>query len=83
MADIVKSYGWAAQPRDPSSLLGHRKNIRDPDPQLVASINLPDSSLATSALDYAKRELNTETFNHSMRVYYYGIITILLPLTVL
>ncbi|KAL8787449.1 MAG: hypothetical protein Q9213_002226 [Squamulea squamosa] len=72
MSDAVKSYGWQAKPRDPSVILGEKKNIKDPKPETVASIKLPDSSLATSVLKYAERELPLETFNHSMRVYYYG-----------
>lgn len=73
MADAVKTYGWEAKPRDPSVILGGKKNIKDPMPQTVASIKLPDSTLAASVLQYAATELSTPTFNHSMRVFYYGM----------
>ncbi|KAI4230226.1 MAG: hypothetical protein L6R36_000191 [Xanthoria steineri] len=72
MANAVKTYGWEAKPRDPSVILGGKKNIKDPMPQTVASIKLPDSTLAASVLQYAATELSTPTFNHSMRVFYYG-----------
>ncbi|KAI4113799.1 MAG: hypothetical protein LQ338_008110 [Usnochroma carphineum] len=72
MSNEVRSYGWEAQPRDLSIVLSGKKNIRDPKPQTVASNKLPDAPLAKSVLEYAERELSTETFNHSMRVYYYG-----------
>ncbi|KAL8802067.1 MAG: hypothetical protein Q9223_007075 [Gallowayella weberi] len=72
MSDIVKSYGWEAKPRNPSVILGEKKFVKDAEPQPVASIELPDTPLARSTLEYAKRELKKETFNHSMRVYYYG-----------
>ncbi|KAL8853739.1 MAG: hypothetical protein Q9221_001382 [Calogaya cf. arnoldii] len=72
MPDAVKTYGWEAQPRDPSVILRGKKNVKDPKPQTVASIKLPDSTLAASVLEYAERELSTTTFNHSMRVFYYG-----------
>ncbi|KAL8925729.1 MAG: hypothetical protein Q9172_002120 [Xanthocarpia lactea] len=72
MSDAVILYGWEALPRDSSIVLDGKKNIKDPQPQNVASIKLPDSTLAASVLEYAQKELSTETFNHSMRVYYYG-----------
>ncbi|KAI4247155.1 MAG: hypothetical protein LQ352_006206 [Teloschistes flavicans] len=72
MSNEIKLYGWEAKPRDPSVVLSGKKNIRDPEPQTIASTKLPDTPLAKSVLEYAKKELSTETFNHSMRVYYYG-----------
>lgn len=72
MSDAVKTYGWEAKPRDPSVFLRGKKNIKDPVPQTVASVQLPDSALTTSVLNYAQAELSTPTFNHSMRVFYYG-----------
>ncbi|KAL8940803.1 MAG: hypothetical protein Q9216_002629 [Gyalolechia sp. 2 TL-2023] len=72
MSTATDPYGWAAKPRDVSELLHGKKNNQNPQPQTVASIDFPDTPLANSVLEYAKKELNTETFNHSMRVYYYG-----------
>ncbi|KAL8995321.1 MAG: hypothetical protein Q9169_004925 [Polycauliona sp. 2 TL-2023] len=72
MSDAIKTYGWEAKPRDPSVWLHGNKNINDPVPQMVASIELPSSTLAASVLEYAETELSTPTFNHSMRVFYYG-----------
>lgn len=72
-------YGWAAQPRDVSVLLDGKKNNNEPKPQTVADTSLPDTQLATAVLEYARKQLPTETFNHSMRVYYYG--TVALPST--
>lgn len=75
MSQALESYGWAAQPRDVSVLLGGKKNNKAPEPQTVANTKLPDTPLARSILEYAREELTTETFNHSMRVYYYGIVS--------
>ncbi|KAL8673692.1 MAG: hypothetical protein Q9168_001907 [Polycauliona sp. 1 TL-2023] len=72
MSDPVKTYGWQARPRNPAVFLNGKKNVQDPEPQVVASIELPSSPLAASVLKYAETELSTATFNHSMRVYYYG-----------
>ena len=56
-----------------------QKNIKDPQPQLVQDIILPDTALAKSIMEYARRELPEQTFNHSMRVYYYGRIQFVPP----
>ncbi|KAL8962143.1 MAG: hypothetical protein Q9193_001410 [Seirophora villosa] len=72
MSNAIDMYGWAAQPRDVSVLLDGKKNNDEPKPQTVAGTSLPDTPLATSVLEYARKQLPTETFNHSMRVYYYG-----------
>ena len=53
MSDAVKTYGWEAQPRDPSVILGGKKNVKDPKPLTVASIKLPDSTLAASVLKFS------------------------------
>ena len=68
-----KTYGWTAQPRDVSTFLGDKKGLKAPEPQTVDNILIPDTPLAKAVLDYAQKELSEETFNHSMRVYYYGI----------
>ena len=38
----------------------------------MSSIKLPGSPLVKAVHEYVKKELPIETFNHSMRVYYYG-----------
>lgn len=72
MSTTIDSYGWTAQPRNVSQLLHGQKANRPPKPQAVESTDLPDTPLAKSVIEYAKKELSAETFNHSMRVYYYG-----------
>jgi cyanamide hydratase len=68
----MSKYGFTAQPRDINFLLKGRKNIHDPSLVMVADIKLPETSLAKRVHEYAKTELREETFNHSMRVYYFG-----------
>lgn len=72
MSDPIKAYGWTAQPRDPKLFLSERCLSTAPFPVLVESVRLPDTPLANSVLAYAQEELNSGTFNHSMRVFYYG-----------
>lgn len=72
MSEEVKAYGWTAVPRDSSILLNERKNVQDPTPQTVHNTNCPHTPLIKAITEYARTELPEPTFNHSMRVYYYG-----------
>lgn len=60
-------------PRKVETLLASRTNTYVPAPVRVKEVTLPGSQLASTVLEYAKKELAVETFNHSMRVYYYGM----------
>ncbi|KAH6718981.1 hypothetical protein DL95DRAFT_434241 [Leptodontidium sp. 2 PMI_412] len=69
----VEEFGWTAVPRKLSTLLEQSKASSGPaKPISVSSISLPDSPLAKAVHEYAKKELSIETYNHSMRVFYYG-----------
>lgn len=69
----VKEYGWTAVPCD---LKQKASALKKPNkaslPQLVKDIPLPNTAIAQSVLEYAEAELPKPTFNHSMRVFYYG-----------
>ena len=71
----LESHGWIAQPRSVSAFLIDKTSLPTPKSQTVDSIPLPTTPLANAVLDYARNELNEQTFNHSMRVYYYGTPT--------
>lgn len=60
-------------PRKVESLLASRTDVQPPAPVDINDVSLPDSPLAKAVHEYAKKELVPETFNHSMRVYYYGM----------
>lgn len=72
MSDSTEQHGWTAVPRSLEKLIGSRKDAR-PTPLSVEDIPLPDSALVQEVTKYAKEHLPSETFNHSMRVYYYGM----------
>ncbi|CAN9143373.1 unnamed protein product [Alternaria sp. RS040] len=83
MSDEIGSYGWTAVPRDRSNVPSAEKAAA---PQTnAAAVDItgiwPDNDLTKKAREYAKRELPTETYNHSLRVYAYGhqIVTQYLP----
>lgn len=68
----IEAYGFAALPRSTAALLATRKDPQTPTELGVDDIPIPDSALVKKVLEYAKKELPVETFNHSMRVFYYG-----------
>ena len=72
MVESIKGYGWTAVSRDPSIFLASRDNSKEPATQSIQDIHQPQTALANAVTAYAKRELSEQTFNHSMRVYYYG-----------
>ena len=74
MSDEIGSYGWTAVPRDRSNVPSAEEAAA---PQTnAAAVDItgiwPDNELTNNAREYAKRELPTETYNHSLRVYAYG-----------
>lgn len=68
----ITAYGFTALPVSMTALLAARKDPQLPTPLTISDIPVPSSPLATAVLEHAKRELPIETFNHSMRVFYYG-----------
>jgi len=74
MSNPIEQYGWTAVPRKVSTLLSQSESLPStpPKPLLVSSIPIPSSPLAKAVHEYAKTELSIETYNHSMRVFFYG-----------
>ncbi|KAJ7699325.1 cyanamide hydratase [Mycena rosella] len=72
----VAYYGFTAVPRDPDVLFKDHPtasgNHPKQDPFTVKDFPVPDSPLAHQVRDFAKTELDLQTFNHSNRVYIYG-----------
>ena len=73
MTSPIKDYGWEPVPRSFEQLLASRIEIKKAEPLKVEDIKLPNTKLAGDIIEYARKELPAETFNHSMRVFYYGM----------
>jgi hypothetical protein len=71
----IKEYGWSAVSRDPKQSGGLKKYNHIPTPLFVKDVAIPNSPLAKKVMEYAKAELPEPTFNHSMRLFYYGLFT--------
>lgn len=69
--DIAQN-GWSSLPLDPSQLWGGKPFRNVPGPILVDDIKFPEDPIAIEVQKYAKEMLPIQTFNHSMRVFYFG-----------
>jgi cyanamide hydratase len=73
----IAFYGFTAVARDPDVLFaGHPTASGDTpkqDPFVVSDFPRPDSQVVQAVKSFAQRELDEQTFNHSNRVYIYGI----------
>ncbi|KAF2188205.1 putative cyanamide hydratase [Zopfia rhizophila CBS 207.26] len=67
----LRAHGWTAVPRAQSKVLSH-VDKNNPAKISIKDISLPDSDVVKKTYEYAKSKLPEQTFNHSMRVYYYG-----------
>jgi cyanamide hydratase len=77
MSDLnpaIEKYGWTAVPVNLKTLVSQSQSSGPATPVSVSSIQLPSSPLAKAVHQYAQKELPVETFNHSMRVFYYGML---------
>jgi cyanamide hydratase len=68
----IKEYGWIALSCDPKVWGGTKPFNKEPVPKLCKDVPLPDTPLVHAAMEYVRKELPEYTFNHSMRVFYYG-----------
>lgn len=68
----IAEYGWTALSCDPEQWGGNKNNNHDPVVQLCNQVPLPDTPLVKAVVEHVKNELPEHTFNHSMRVFYYG-----------
>ncbi|KAF7586989.1 hypothetical protein BBP40_007881 [Aspergillus hancockii] len=69
----VEEYGWTAVSTDPKQRAATKPPIKPSIPQLVKDAPFPETALGKAATECAKAELPAHTFNHSMRVFYYGL----------
>jgi cyanamide hydratase len=67
----LSANGWAAMPRSFTKSLAAVDKNKQAEPS-VSDANPPSTDLAKKVHDFAKQQLPEKTFNHSMRVWYYG-----------
>jgi cyanamide hydratase len=69
--------GWTSMPASAGAIFGDQPFINKPKALPLSDIKFPfgDPTVA-KALEYAREKLHPETFNHSMRVYFYGMLAL-------
>lgn len=66
----MTEYGFDPVPRSQEKLLkGHNKESPYISPD---DIEIPNTKVVKAVEEYVQKELSRETYNHSVRVYYYG-----------
>ncbi|KAK3318952.1 hypothetical protein B0H66DRAFT_253790 [Apodospora peruviana] len=71
--NTVALHGWTPVPRDANAILKSRPYLHKPTPLLVRDIKFPsDDPLVAKVQAYAKEKLSPQTYNHSMRVFYFA-----------
>ncbi|KAL2757337.1 hypothetical protein ACRALDRAFT_1060739 [Sodiomyces alcalophilus JCM 7366] len=72
--DDIKKNGWDACPLNPAKILKGKAFLHEPKPLRVDEISFPsDDPVVAKVQEYAKARLMEQAYNHSMRVYYYGM----------
>ena len=67
----LSTNGWAIVPRSFTKCPADVNKDRHAE-LLVKDVKLPASEIANRTYQFAKEQLSKKTFNHSMRVVYYG-----------
>ena len=70
MSKAITEFGFTAVVRDPEKLLPRYQKDSPYIP--LSGIELPATQVVKVVEEYVRKELSPETYNHSVRVYYYG-----------
>lgn len=72
--DPIAEHGWTPVPVDAEAIFKGRPYLNRPIPILAKDIHFPsDDVIVAKVQAYAKEHLPPQTYNHSMRVFYWGI----------
>lgn len=70
--DLAK-HGWTAISVDSEQIFGDKPYLQQPPPMAADEIPFPSNdAVVVQVQAYAKEHLPEPTYNHSMRVYYFG-----------
>lgn len=69
----IAIHGWTPVVRDHQALLSGKPYINRPSALLVKDIQFPSDDVVAKVREHAKEKLPVPTFNHSMRVFYFGM----------
>jgi len=72
MSDLAQKFGWTAVARDPARTIALDSPKGKPLPDAGNEDHWPKTELVIKTREWARGELDDETFNHSMRVFHFG-----------
>jgi cyanamide hydratase len=68
----VSENGWTAVPVDAGAIFKGRPYINEPEAVTVNDVHFPsDDPIVAQVQEFAKKHLPRQTYNHSMRVFYF------------
>ncbi|KAK4226551.1 cyanamide hydratase [Podospora fimiseda] len=71
--DPVSHHGWTPVPVDAEAIFQGKPYLHKPHPLLAKHIHFPsEDPIVAKVQDYAKSQLPSPTYNHSMRVFYWA-----------
>ncbi|KAK4240512.1 hypothetical protein C8A03DRAFT_41934 [Achaetomium macrosporum] len=72
-SDAIAEHGWTAVPVDADAIFKGKPYLHEPSALLVDDIHFPsDDPIVAKVQQYAKEQLPAQTYNHSMRVFYFA-----------
>ncbi|KAH6634873.1 hypothetical protein B0J18DRAFT_32755 [Chaetomium sp. MPI-SDFR-AT-0129] len=75
MSDAIAEHGWTAVPVDAEAIFNGKPYLHKPGPASVKDFPFPsDDPIVAKTQAYAKEHLPQQTYNHSMRVFYWASI---------
>lgn len=79
----VAANGWTSMPANAGAIFVNGPFINKPDELPLGDLKFPfEDPVVSQTLKYAKEVLHPETFNHSMRVFFYGMLALLIYLAI-
>lgn len=72
-AEDIAQHDWTSVPRDAKAIFGEKPFIHEPATISADEIAFPkDDPLVIKVQEHVRPQLSAPTYNHSMRVYYFG-----------
>ncbi|KAL6903259.1 hypothetical protein GGI43DRAFT_336201 [Trichoderma evansii] len=73
--DETAANGWSSTPADAGKIFSGKPFNNDAEPLSIDDVKFPfGDPIVAKTFEYAQNTLHPETLNHSMRVYFYGMV---------
>jgi cyanamide hydratase len=76
-SDAIAKHGWTAVPVDAEAIFKGKPYLHKPTALSVEDIHFPsDDPIVAKVQQYAQEQLPRQTYNHSMRAFYFGMYSL-------